>query len=151
MTRAPLLAAALLLLPGCDVQTFTVGLDREPCEANLPTACGAVAHCVLDSEHYLDGEFPSARRFIIRTDGEASFELQFLIFDQRTPGTELLVIVHEPSCGERYTWDSGGKDLFRMTGSDGVLRVPFHVVQRGDHLVEITADAYASYALRQVL
>jgi hypothetical protein len=149
--RLPFIAAALFILPACEVQTFTIGLEREPCEANVPTACGAVAHCVLDAEHYLDGEFPSSRRFIIRTDGEESFELQLLIFDERTPGTELLVIVHEPSCGERYTWDSGGRDLFRMTGSDGVLRVPFHVLHRGDHLVEITSDANARYALKQVL
>jgi hypothetical protein len=150
VSRRRVLAAALALLPACEVQNFTIGLEHEPCEANLPTACGAVAHCVLEPDHYLDGVFPSARRFIIRTDGEESFELQFLIYDQRTPGTELLVIVHEPSCGERYTWDSGGRDLFRMTGSDGVLRIPFHVINRGDHLVEITSDANASYALKQV-
>lgn len=149
MRRGPGLAL-VLVTAACDAQTFTIGLDLEPCEANLPTACGAVAHCVLDTGHYLAGEFPSSRRFIIRTDGEASFELQFLLFDERTPGTELRVVVHEPSCGERYIYDSGGKDLFRLTGSDGVLRVPFHVIHRGDHLVELVADAYASYAVKQV-
>src|SRR4051812_33382068 len=75
--RALLLLVALglvpLLLPGCaDDALFTIGLDKQVCEGNFPTACGAVARCVLDTGHYLTGNFPTSQRFIVRTDGEAT-------------------------------------------------------------------------------
>ena len=134
---------------GCgDQSTFAVGRDLQICDSNLPTACGLAARCVLDDTHYLQGRFPSARRFIVRTAGEATIRFQLLLTDEHTPGTELQFIVHEPGCGDRQTWDSAGQDPFRLTGGDGVLSVPVHVTQPGDHLVEFVSDAYCAYALK---
>lgn len=141
--------AAACLLAGCgEDSTFALGLDLEVCEANLPTACSVSARCVLDGRHYLSGRFPSARRFIVRTEGEADLGFAILLTDERAPGTTLEVTVHEPNCADRVTWDSAGRDLFRLVGSDGVLLVPAAVRRAGDHLVEIVSDAYCGYALR---
>ena len=143
-------AAIALMLPlGCgDQSTFALGRELDACASNLPTACGLAARCVLDEAHYLDGHFPSARRFIARTDGEATLRFGLLLSDEQAPGTELQFIVHEPTCSDRYSWDSNGQDLFRLTGSDGVLVVPIDVHRAGDHLVEFVSDAYCSYALK---
>ena len=154
MTR-PLNAAAaaallygLALAPSCgNDSTFTIGRDLEICEDNVPTACGLPGRCVLDTSHYLAGRFPGSRRFIIRTDGEATMRLQLLLSDQRAPGTELQIIVHEPGCGDRSVWDSGGQDLFRLASAAGVVTVPLGVRQPGDHLVEFVSDAYCGYDL----
>ncbi len=146
MNRSLLL---LVLLCGCgDDSTFALGRTLDDCLENVPTACGVSAGCVLDDSHYLSGSFPSARRFIVTTTGEVTIGFQLLLTDQRAPGTELQLIVHEPSCGDRYEWDSSGRDLFQLTGSDGVLDLPIHVVHPGDHLVELSADAYCGYALK---
>ena len=143
----------VLLLPialwGCtDQSQFALGRQLDSCIGNVPTACTLSAGCVLDSDHYLEGVFPSARRIVVRTDGGATIQVAFFFTDQRAPGTELQVTAHEPGCGDRTTWDSGGRDLFRMADENGVLIVPLHVNNPGDHLVEFVSDAYARYALK---
>jgi len=127
---------------------FTVGRDRLTCEDSIPTACGSTARCVLDDEHYLDGQFPSARRFIVRTAGEVDLKFEIYLDDRHTPGTSLRLEVSEPSCNEKSTYDSAGKDIFQSSGADGILAIPLHVVRPGDHLVELSSDAYCSYVLR---
>ncbi|MFH0902695.1 MAG: hypothetical protein V2A73_18850 [Pseudomonadota bacterium] len=134
---------------GCDAElTFAEGRELEPCVGNYPTACGSQARCVLDEEHYLAGEFPGSRRFIVRTEGEALLDVQFLLVDRRNPGSDFRLVVHEPVCGERYLYDAAGQDLFRLIGADGVLLIPMKVLLAGDHLVELISDAYCGYYLK---
>ncbi len=142
---------AFVLLAPCacnDRSSFTMGRDRVACEDSIPTACGAMARCVLDTGHYLDGDFPSGRRFIVRTKGEADLKFEIYLDDRHAPGTSLRLEVSEPSCSEKSTYDSAGSDIFTKAGSDGVLAMPLHVTRPGDHLVELSSDAYCSYALR---
>jgi hypothetical protein len=127
---------------------FTLGLDRMVCEDSIPTACGATARCVLDTSHYLDGDFPSARRFIVRTMGEADVKFEIYLDDRHSPGTSLRLEVSEPSCNDKQTYDSAGVDIFRQAGMDGIIEIPIHTTQPGDHLVELSSDAYCSYVLR---
>jgi hypothetical protein len=143
--------AGVLLAPaaGCgDESTFALGRELEVCEENLPTACGISARCVLDTDHYLEGTFPNARRFIARAAGGTTMHFQVLLTDQYAPGTELQLTVHEPNCAESHVYDSAGQDLFRVAGSDGVILIPMLVSRPGDHLVEVVSDAYCSYALK---
>lgn len=135
--------------PACDTDSyFTLGRDLEICEQNLPTACGPTARCVIDEGKYLTGKFPSARRFIVRTGGEADLLFEILFFDRRAPGTELRVVFYEPTCGERSIYDSAGQDVFRLSGEDSILAIPMRALQPGDHLVEVSSDSYTSYSLR---
>jgi hypothetical protein len=127
---------------------FTRGRDRTVCADTIPTACGATARCVLDTSHYIDGDFPGSRRFIVRTKGEAELNFEIYLDERHAPGTSLRLEVSEPSCNEKSTFDSAGTDIFVRAGSDGVLSMPLHVLRPGDHLVELSSDAYCSYALR---
>jgi len=143
------LAFALFGLSACSNSSFfTVGRDRTICEQNIPTACGATARCVLDTSHYLDGEFPSSRRFIVRTTGEADLKFEIYLDDRHAPGTSLRLVVSEPSCNEKATYDSDGVDIFQAAGADGIITMPIHTTRPGDHLVELSSDAYCSYVLR---
>ena len=149
MKIGALTALLLLALGACDNQSFfTLGLDRMDCEDSIPTACGSTARCVLDSSHYLDGDFPSGRRFIVRTTGEADLKFEIYLDDRHAPGTSLRLQVSEPSCNEKVTYDSAGTDIFQDAGADGILAIPMHTVRPGDHLVELSSDAYCSYVLR---
>lgn len=146
---SPLMVAAAFALFGCgDTSTFALGRQLDVCEENLPTACGVSARCALGSDAYLAGSFPGSRRFVVTTEGTATIQFQVLLTDEQAPGTDLELVVHEPSCGERTSFSSGGRDLFGLTGSDGVLEIPMKVVHGGDHLVELSADAFCSYALK---
>lgn len=146
----PLLTLAMTqVCAGCDdTLFFTAGRDAQVCEDTIPTACGRVARCVLDTDHYLEGTFPGSRRFIVRTGGEADLHFEMFFDDCRTPGTLLRLEVAEPNCSDTHSYDSAGKDIFRDTGSDGVLYLPIHVTRPGDHLVDLTSDAYCSYLLK---
>ena len=149
MTRAALLVCVMIGLPACSNEShFTLGRDRTVCEDNIPTACGTIARCVLDTDHYLDGEFPSGRRFIVRTMGEADLRFELYLDDRHAPGTSLRLEVSEPSCNEKSIYDSGGVDIFKAAGDDGIIAMPVHTTRPGDHLVELSSDAYCSYFLR---
>jgi hypothetical protein len=138
-----------LVLGACDNGSFfTLGRDRLACEDSIPTACGSTARCVLDTSHYLDGNFPSGRRFIVRTTSEADLKFEIYLDDRHAPGTSLRLQVAEPSCNEKETYDSAGKDIFQNAGADGILSMSMHTVRAGDHLVELSSDAYCSYVLR---
>jgi hypothetical protein len=147
--RVAIAIVTLALCGGCtDQSQFAIGRQLDSCIGNVPTACTLAAGCVLDNDHYIEGVFPSARRFVARTDGEATIQVAFFFDEQRAPGTELQVTAHEPGCGDRTTWDNNGRDLFRMADANGVLLVPLHVNNPGDHLVEFVSDAYCRYALK---
>jgi hypothetical protein len=143
------LAFLSLGLSGCGNESFfTLGRDRMVCEDSIPTACGATARCVLDTEHYLDGVFPSARRFIVRTTGESDLKFEIYLDQRHAPGTSLRLEISEPACNEKQLWDSAGTDIFQDAGADGILAIPMHTTRPGDHLVELSGDAYCSYVLR---
>jgi hypothetical protein len=143
------LAFVLFGLGACSNESFfTLGRDRTVCEDSIPTACGATARCVLDTGHYLDGEFPSARRFIVRTMGESDLKFEIYLDNRHAPGTSLRLEVSEPSCNEKATFDSAGADIFREAAEDGIIAMPIHTTRPGDHLVELSSDAYCSYVLR---
>jgi hypothetical protein len=149
MSRRLVLACFALGLCGCSNESFfTMGRDHTICEDTIPTACGAAARCVLDTNHYLDGDFPSGRRFIVRTPGEADLKFELYFDERHAPGTSLLLEVSEPSCNEKQTYDSAGVDIFQRAGDDGILAIPIHTTRPGDHLVELSSDAYCSYDLR---
>lgn len=144
-------ALVLVALAGsaCSNESFfTVGRDSLTCEDSIPTACGSTARCVLDTNHYLKGDFPSGRRFIVRTTGEADLKFEVYLDDRHAPGTYLRLEVSEPSCNEKSLYDSAGVDIFRLAGDDGILSIPMQTVRPGDHLVELSSDAYCSYVLR---
>jgi hypothetical protein len=145
-----MLAAVISLgLSACNEESFfTMGRERTVCEDSIPTTCGTTARCVLDTEHYLDGDFPSGRRFIVRTTGEADLKFEMYLSNRHSPGTSLRLEISEPSCNEKKAYDSAGRDIFDAAGADGILSMPMHTVRAGDHLVELSSDAYCSYVLR---
>ena len=149
MKRSLLTGFLLLAIGACSNESFfTIGRDSMVCEDSIATACGSTARCVFDTSHYLEGDFPSGRRFIVRTAGEADLMFEFYLDDRHSPGTSLRLQVSEPSCNEKVTYDSAGKDIFQNAGADGILAIPIHTVRPGDHLVELSSDAYCSYVLR---
>jgi hypothetical protein len=142
------IAGLLVLGMGCgDGSLLTVGRTLDVCETNLPPACGAAPRCVLTDSTYISGQFPGGRAFVAQTTGPAKLTIDILLSDEKTAGTELLVKVHEANCSDVYTWDSDGRDLFRLADQDGVLEIPIAVQSAGDHPIEIIADAYCDYDL----
>jgi hypothetical protein len=80
--------------------------------------------------------------------GEADLNFEIYLDNRHSPGTSLRLVVSEPSCNEKSTFDSAGADIFRQAGMDGIIGIPIRTSRPGDHLVELSSDAYCSYVLR---
>jgi hypothetical protein len=144
-----MLLVCLLGLSACDKKSFfTLGRDHTVCEDSIPTACGATARCIVDTDHYIDGDFPGGRKFIVRTMGETELKFELFFDDRHAPGTSLRLELSEPGCNEKSTYDSAGTDIFKDAGMDGILVIPMYATRPGDHLVELSSDAYCSFVLR---
>jgi hypothetical protein len=147
MTRArglavPMALAGLVL--GCD---FTSGTSLNRCMDTIPAACGMTAHCVLDTNQYLQGEFPGAQTFVVRTDTPVTVNFEFVFQNRISPGTQLTLTSTEPDCAGQSSYTSQG-DLFELAGASGILKFPIQLMSAGDHLVQFSSDAYCSYELR---
>jgi hypothetical protein len=146
MIRA--LIAACLALGACSTENIlALGRNQDVCEANLPPECSTAPRCVLDPDEYLDGKFPGAKAFIVRTDGAATVKFSLLLQNPKGSGTELLLRMQESNCSDIYTFDNAGRDVVRLANTDGIITIPLQVTRAGDHPVEITSDAYLDWSL----
>ena len=50
--------AGSVILTSCGV---TAGDSLNQCQDNIPAACGDIAHCVLGTDQYLQGQFPGSQ------------------------------------------------------------------------------------------
>jgi hypothetical protein len=132
------------LLSSCG---FTAGSSLNQCQDTIPAACGSTAHCVLDSDQYLSGEFPGSQTFIVRTTMPQTLTFQFVFQNRVSPGTQLSLTSTEPDCAAQSSYMSQG-DLFQLAGPSGVLSFQIEMMTAGDHLVQFNSDAYCSYELR---
>jgi hypothetical protein len=80
--------------------------------------------------------------------GESDLKFEIYLDNRRAPGTSLRLEVSEPSCNEKTFFDSSGVDIFQDAGADGIIGIPIHTTKPGDHMVELSSDAYCSYVLR---
>jgi hypothetical protein len=147
--RRPLVLALVVALGGtfllasCGV---TAGDGVNPCDQNIPAACGTIAHCVLDNDEYLQGQFPGSNSFVVNTVGPQMVTFSFQFTDRVSAGTTLTLTSTEPDCCERSTYMNPG-DIFQLAGASGVLSFPITMTQAGDHLIQFSSDAYCSYQL----
>jgi len=139
------LAATILLvvLVSCGV---TAGDSVNQCTDTIAAACGMTGHCVLDSDQYLQGQFPSSQVFILRTATPAEVTFSFEFTNRISAGTTLTLTATEPDCSGQSSYTSPG-DLFQTAGPSGVLSFPITMVEAGDHLIQFSSDAYCSYDL----
>jgi hypothetical protein len=139
-----LLPAVLFVCGVCCGSSSGSGLN--PCNDTIPAACGQTAHCVLDSDQFLQGELPATQTFIVRTTGPKTVTFSFTFDDREAAGTGLTLTSTEPDCSQQSSYSSQG-DLFELAGSSGVLSFPIQMTETGDHLVQFKSDAYCSYQL----
>jgi len=124
----------------------TAGDSLNQCQDNVPAACGTIAHCVLDSDQYLQGNFPGSQTFVIRTTGPERVTFSFTFDNRVSPGSGLTLTATEPDCSEKSTYTSQG-DIFEIAGASGIISFPLTMTEPGDHLIQFSSDAYCSYEL----
>ncbi|MGC4121472.1 MAG: hypothetical protein QM765_44235 [Myxococcales bacterium] len=151
--RTPLLAllagAALLSLSGCpdSADQFTAGRLLDPCNSSWPV-CTTTAGCFVGNSYYLEGQFPGTRRFIVRTDGQASITISLYLKSQGAAGENLRIEWNDAACGNKTVEEVDGKAFFKEMEAEGSLRRTHNVYRAGDHLIEVTCDSTAEYLLK---
>jgi hypothetical protein len=127
---------------------FTQGNSLNECTDTIPAACGDTAHCVLESDQYLQGFFPGSQTFIVRTTQTVDVTFSFVFTNRVSPGTAGLSLTStEPDCSQQSSYTSEG-DLFQLAGASGIVSFPIHMATPGDHLVVFSSDAYCSYQVK---
>ncbi len=113
--------------------------------------CNVLAGCVLDESHYVEGTFPGVRRVVVVTEEEqAGIVVRLFLETMTSPGTEFFIQLYDTDC----TLDSEDgvvhwldEDMFDVAGGDRTLTFEFPVSGPGEHLLELYADANASYLM----
>ncbi len=144
-----LIFAAAAVLGGCLTaeESFTEGRLETLCAGALPV-CNVRAGCVLDGGNFARGTFPGAQRYVVRTDRpDQRLSVRLLLSDERYPGTELLVQIYGPGCGETEQAHLVDVDFFRRAGDDGILEFTLALPEEGDHLLELFSDMSAGWVL----
>ena len=144
--------AAVIFLTSCQTAEEAFVQDRlqEICDDTY-WQCGLPTGCVLDRNHYADGAFPGVRRVVVETE-ENDMDVQVRIFigDALGGGTEMLVQLYEADCtldrnlGKAQLVDV---DLIDEAGDDRVLTFNLHVMQEGEHVLEVYSDMTAEILL----
>ncbi len=148
-----LIICAAPLLGGClsDESVFTQGRLEDPCNGSIPV-CATQAACVIDDDEYVRSEFPGGNRLIVRTETEqATVVVRILLTEPIDPGTELLVQVFEPGCGDFDEDHPRDIDLFEFAGDDRVMEFELDMPGRGDHLLEVFSDMSSEYLLAVIV
>jgi hypothetical protein len=150
MTRAPwraivaLAIASPFLLPSCG--GVAAGDSLNQCTETIPAPCGDIAHCVLDTNEYLQGTFPGTQIFVIRISAPAMVTFSFQFTNRISAGTTLALTSTEPDCSQTSTYMNPG-DIFKLAGAGGILSFPITMTEVGDHLIQFNSDSYCSYQL----
>jgi hypothetical protein len=126
---------------------FATGRDESICDGTVPV-CASAGGCVLDEDHFLKGEFPGLRRFIVRTTREAEISITVFFEEARAPGADTNIYIYESGCVERFAYETAGRDIFREAGPDMEFTWSARVYQEGDHLVEVNSDALTAYLMK---
>jgi len=150
--RSPLFATlvgAALLLAGCPdaADQFTSGRLLDPCNGSWPV-CTTSAGCFVGNSYYLEGQFPGTRRFVVRTDGQASIAIALFLKSQGAAGEQLRIEWNDASCGNKSVVEVDGKAFFKEVEAEGSLWRVKSVFRGGDHLIEVSCDSTAEYLLK---
>jgi hypothetical protein len=142
-----ILLAATVGCAGAPEDTFTDDLTFDICTENY-LVCSITAQCILDGDEYLQGSFPSTQRFIVTTQGEVDITVSILFASRGSSGVDTHIFWYEPNCLDREEWSSDGIDIFREAGEDGIIEQTARMTQFGNHMIEVSSDAFADYFIK---
>jgi len=119
--------------------------------AGAYATCDVTVGCALDSQHYVRGRFPGARRVVVSHPEPTAFRVLLYLEETVSSGTELSIRLHEPDCTfdpDRAGVVLEGVDIIERAGLDRTLVFEgLAVDQPGEHLLEVFSDATVSYLL----
>jgi hypothetical protein len=149
-TRLLAVAVSAISLAGCvsAEDSFIGGREEILCLSGYPV-CAAIAGCEITRDTYVVTSFPGNQQFIFRS-GEADAIVRVALFfrTERFPGSEVLVRLHTPDCGDYEEAQTFSDDPFEEAGDDRTLEFDLDAGGEGTHLLEVFSDATATALIR---
>ncbi len=149
MRRAAALAAALWLC-GCGgtKEDFIGFRSRDACDQTWPV-CDRVVGCILGGQTYITGRFPARGQFTIRLAEASHVTVSMYVEGVAGTGTQDAYIHWwEDGCVKRIREAIGATAFVSLLERDGVFSRSADLVGVGDHLIEFSADAQATYYVK---
>ena len=134
---------------GCTTaeEIFTEGRIENRCNDSVPV-CGFQAGCVLGTDQFFAGRFPGGQRVIARTETEFTrVVLRFLLVERIFPGTQIITRAYDTGCTDFDDRRHEDRDLFDLSGDEGILEFHLDVEGRGDHMLEVFSDMGSGFLM----
>ena len=151
--RARGAAAALALaaaLCGCggSKDEFLGPRSRDACDQTWPV-CDRVVGCIVGGQTYLTGRFPSEGRFMVRLAEPSRVTVGLFIEGLAGTGTQD-AFIHwwEDGCVRRIRDAVSAEDFVSEVDKTGYFSRSADLTGSGDHLIEFSADAQATYYVK---
>jgi len=148
--RAAALAAAVALLCGCGgtKEEFLGARSRDACDQTWPV-CDRVVGCIVGGQTYITGRFPSEGRFMVRLSEPSKVTVGIFIEGLAGTGTQD-AFIHwwEDGCTRRIRESATAEDFVSEADKVGYFSRAADLTGVGDHLIEFSADAQASYSVK---
>jgi len=145
---ATLAAAVLLAACGGSKEEFLVYRSRDACDQTWPV-CDRVVGCIVGGQTYVTGRFPGEGQFMVRL-AEAS-RVTVGIFIEGLAGTgtqDAFIHWWEDGCVRRIRESSPATDFVSEVDKVGYYSRSADLTGVGDHLIEFSADAQATYYVK---
>ena len=140
------LLAAGIALVGCASphDDFIAGRVQDSCDQAWPV-CSTVAGCYIGPESFVEGSFPGTQKVVVTLDQPSTVKVRVLLDSVTSSGNETRVDFFEGGCQARIEQTATGIAFADEAERIGEFDRQADLADLGDHLIEITSDAQASY------
>jgi hypothetical protein len=140
------LLVAGIALVGCASphDDFVAGRVQDSCDQAWPV-CATVAGCYIGAESFVEGNFPGTQKVVVTLQQPSTVKVRVLLDTIASSGTETRVDFFEGGCQARAEQVATGIDFADESERIGEFDRQADLTDLGDHLIQITSDAQASY------
>lgn len=128
-------------------EDFVRGRVLSACAESWPV-CDAQVGCLLGNTSFTEGRFPGSARFGVVLREPSTVRLTVLLEDVRSEGTAAVLTFHEDGCRDRQRLEFDGRLFVGEAERLGTFSREVDLFGEGEHLIELSSDAQASYVLK---
>ncbi len=138
-----------ILLSACGGQReqFTAGRVLDRCDSQWPV-CDRIAGCLLGDQSFIEGKLPGQNQLAIQLFEPSTVKVSLYLDEVKAAGDETVISFFEDRCRARIREAIPGRTFVGEAQTHGFVTREADLTGIGDHLIELSSDAKASYLLK---